>query len=122
MLGVITSMSLPAFHAFTGCDTTAAFFGRGKKKAWQVWQAYPNVTSAFLYMSGANPIKQHIDTHLPSIHGFVNHLYGVLEDTATTVDAARLHLLIHKGKNFDDIPPSSDALYQKVLRTAYQVR
>jgi len=26
--------TLHVFHAFTGCDTTSAFVGRGKKAAW----------------------------------------------------------------------------------------
>ena len=28
-----TALALPAFHAFTGCDTVSCFHGRGKKKA-----------------------------------------------------------------------------------------
>ena len=29
--------ALPAFHALTGCDTTSALFGIGKKKPWSVF-------------------------------------------------------------------------------------
>ena len=29
--------ALPAFHALTGCDTTSAFSGIGKKKPWNVF-------------------------------------------------------------------------------------
>ena len=25
------------FHTLTGCDTTSAFAGRGKKTAWDIW-------------------------------------------------------------------------------------
>ena len=82
-LGSITLMSPACFPCFQGMRQNCSFFRRGKGKAWQVWQAYPTVTSAFLYLYGANSIKQHINTHLPSIHGFVDHLYGLLEDTAT---------------------------------------
>jgi hypothetical protein len=28
-------LTLPVFHAFTGCDTVSTFAGRGKKTAWQ---------------------------------------------------------------------------------------
>ena len=121
LLGDSTSMALPAFHAFTGCDSTASFFGRGKKTAWQIWQAYPEVTSAFLYMSSPNPSKQHLQTLSPLIQGFVNRLYGVTGEASATVDSGRVHLLIHQGKPFQDMPPSSDALEQKILRTTYQV-
>ena len=30
-LGREKSLSLPVFHSFTGCDTTSAFIGKGKK-------------------------------------------------------------------------------------------
>ena len=44
-------MALPVFHSFTGCDTTSAFFGRGKKSAWEAWNCYEDVTQAFVYMA-----------------------------------------------------------------------
>ena len=50
-LGNDKSVALPVFHCFTGCDTTSAFFGKGKKSAWEAWKCYPQVTQAFLYMA-----------------------------------------------------------------------
>lgn len=38
------SKALPFFHAFTGCDTMSTFVGKGKKKAWQAWNVFENVT------------------------------------------------------------------------------
>jgi len=32
-LGKHKCMALPVYHSFTGCDTTSAFFGKGKKSA-----------------------------------------------------------------------------------------
>ena len=29
--------ALPFFYAFTGCDTVSSFFGKGKCKAYDVW-------------------------------------------------------------------------------------
>ena len=43
-LGEHQSIALPVFHSFTGCDTISAFFGKGKKSAWEAWKSYPNVT------------------------------------------------------------------------------
>ena len=40
-LGQCKSMALPIFHCFTGCDTTSAFYGKGKKSAWEAWKSYP---------------------------------------------------------------------------------
>ena len=39
-LGELKARALPVFHALTGCDTTSAFRGKGKKSAWQAWQTY----------------------------------------------------------------------------------
>ena len=36
------------------------------------------------------------------------------------MDDARLELILQKGKFFDELPPISDALEQKILRTPYQ--
>ena len=47
-LGREMSRALPFFHAFTGCDTTSQFFGKGKRIAWESWKSFPEVTEAFL--------------------------------------------------------------------------
>lgn len=112
-------MALPAFHALTGCDTTSAFFGKGKKKAWNVWQTVPELTLP-LQLFGYNPTIEMIQRHTSTIHKFVMLLYGVKEET--TVNGARRFLFFHQAKDFDNMPPSSDALHQHILRVAYQVR
>ena len=51
-LGRDKSIALPVFHSFTGCDTTSAFNGKGKKSAWEAWNnSYSEVTKAFTYMA-----------------------------------------------------------------------
>ena len=40
-------IALPAFHSFTGCDTTSEFFGREKKSAWEAWKSFPGITEAY---------------------------------------------------------------------------
>ena len=34
-LGTEICNSLPGYHAFTGCDTTSAFYGKGKKRSFE---------------------------------------------------------------------------------------
>jgi hypothetical protein len=34
-LGEAKSKAILAFHSFTGCDTTLAFYGKGKTTAWE---------------------------------------------------------------------------------------
>ena len=43
-LGREKSLALPVFHSFTGCDTTFAFYGRGKKSAWEAWNCFDDIT------------------------------------------------------------------------------
>ena len=50
-LGEQKSLALPIFHSFTGCDKTSAFFGKGKKVAWEAWNSYPEATRALTYMA-----------------------------------------------------------------------
>jgi len=50
-IGTEMCSALPGFHAYSGCDTVSAFVGRGKKTAWQTWNAFPAVTSAFTSIS-----------------------------------------------------------------------
>ena len=42
---------LPVFHAFTGCDTTSSFHGKGKRSAWGAWKSFPEITSMFMYIA-----------------------------------------------------------------------
>ena len=35
------------YSMFTGCDTTLALAGRGKKTAFNTWKLFPEVTAAF---------------------------------------------------------------------------
>ena len=48
-LGEQKCCALPFFHAYTGCDITSEFLGRGKKSAWEAWKAYPEATDAFVF-------------------------------------------------------------------------
>jgi len=40
-LGEENSQVLHVFHAFTGCDQTSGFLGRGKSTAWATWMEKP---------------------------------------------------------------------------------
>ena len=53
----------------------------------------------------------------PILHTFVNKIFGL---EGETVDEARFRGIVFSGKDFTTIPPSSDALNQKLLRTALQ--
>jgi hypothetical protein len=43
-----------------GCDTTSAFFRRGKKSAWEAWNCYPDVWHTFTYLHGTPPFHKNL--------------------------------------------------------------
>ena len=119
-LGPAKSSALPAFHALTGCDTTSSFFGKGKRSAWTVWNALPELTVPLQVLSSPNPSSQVLKTYSPVLQQFVIQLYGICEKDVSTVDDARHRLFLNKGKDFSQMPPGSNALHQHLLRVAYQ--
>jgi len=50
-LGETKSRALPVFHAYSGCDTTSAFLGKGKKSAWRALQDYDDTTETLAYLA-----------------------------------------------------------------------
>ncbi|XP_078351843.1 uncharacterized protein LOC144636497 [Oculina patagonica] len=109
-LGEEKCRALPFFHAFTGCETTSAFLGKGKKSAWEAWNAYPEVTEAFLYVNDNpfNPLE--IDFPLFKV---LQRLLVVLYDRtslATDVNTARRELFTKKNRALENIPPTEDSL------------
>ena len=71
-------VTVPMFHAFTGCDTVSAFCGRGKKTAWNIWKVYPEVIKVFkellLMQTGTS------DLDMETLEQFVGLLYDRTSD------------------------------------------
>ena len=116
-LGAANSKALPIFHAFTGCDTTSAFCGHGKKTAWATWTSYPDVTNAFLEL--ADKPLEISEQCLASLERFVVLFYD-RTSTLNTVNDARMFLFTKKGRSLEGLPPTSAALMQHIRRTAFQ--
>lgn len=53
VVGQVKSKILTVFHSFTGCGTSSAFNGRGKKSNWDTWKVYEDTTNAFLAVASA---------------------------------------------------------------------
>ena len=119
-LGKCKSMSLPIFHCFTGCDTTSAFFGKGKKTAWEAWNSYPEVTKAFIYMATHPhaPLTKE-SQHFRYLERFTVVLYDKTS-SLESVDEARRELFCQKNRTMENIPPTQDTLLQHSKRVAYQ--
>ena len=117
-MGDQRSRALPMFHAFAGCDTVSSFAGisLGKKKAFQVWTAAPEITPVFArYMTSPNKFDE---TKLAVFEKFVVLLCDWTCSEAS-VDAARMFLFTRKGRQIEAIPPTRAALFQHTKRAIH---
>ena len=73
-LGPDTCRGLPAFHAFTGCDTVSSFGGRSKNTAWETWKVCDEVTATSCTL-GATPTPSILDDSLDTLERSVVLLY-----------------------------------------------
>ena len=116
ILGTNCCNALPFFHAFTGCDTVSSFAGHGKKTAWETWNSFPDVTSAFLQLS-SEPTD--VELAMPVLQRFVVRMYE-RSSSKVAVNALRKHLFTKKGRPMEGLPPTEAALLQHTKRAAYQ--
>ena len=114
------SRALPVFHAFSGCDTTSAFNGKGKKSVWQAWQAFEDVTETFVYLAG-HPFQllDAEDGNFLKIERMTVILYDKTSPLSS-VNETRRELFCHKNRAMDKLPPTKDALLQHTRRAVYQ--
>ncbi len=119
-IGEPRARALPVFHALTGCDTTSAFRGRGKKSAWQAWQAYEEVTQTFTFLA-AHPFELlHAESdHFQRIERFTVVLYDKTSPLSSA-NEAREELFCRKNRSIDNIPPTQNVLLQYSQRAVYQ--
>jgi hypothetical protein len=114
------SLSLSVFHSFTGCDTTAAFFGRGKKSTWEPWKRFPDVTDVFALMTLHPYTEVEIGDAAP--------LFQLLECFTVIMirpviwnmcmKPGRTGLSFQRKKTMERLPPTPDALLQHTGRVA----
>ena len=103
----VKSQALPLFHPLTGCDTTSAFKGKGKKSAWKVWQAFKEVTETLVYLS-LNPFENvHVDSiHFASIERFIVVLYDRTSPLISVNDVREELFCKKKNRSVDRLPPA----------------
>lgn len=121
--------ALPAFHAFTGSDYTAAFYKKGKMRPFKLLKS--NVAYAYTF---ANLSMDSLDDELyvKELEKFVCAMYGGKREE-DSVNLFRLNTFQNlysvtpagtfesSVKNFDSslIPPCWNVLRHKILRTIY---
>jgi hypothetical protein len=110
-------LTLPVFHAYTGCDTVSTFAGRGKKTAWQTLKSFPDVIDAFSeLLCMPNEISE---KSLLLLERYVVLMYDRTSES-TNVNDARKQLFTQKSRTLENIPPTQAALKQHIKRTRYQ--
>ena len=114
------SQALPVFHAQTGCDTTSSFKGKGKKSAWQVWQAYEEATETLEHLA-SQPFQQ-LDARCDHFKKIERLIVVLCDRTSpiTSVKETRKDLFCRKSLSVERIPPTQNALLQHVQRAVYQ--
>jgi hypothetical protein len=99
---------------YLGCDTTSAFYGKGKKKTWKL-MVEKKMFDGFRQLGSCYFPSSETFQHLEK---FVCALYG--QDGISHVNEARYRLF--KLGNFSDenLPPNKDCLYHHIRRVNYQ--
>lgn len=98
-----------------GCDTTSAFYGKGKVKALKI--ARTNDEYAILFGNLGKTVT--LSTQLKNgLYGFVCHLYGY--EGRSDVNSVRYEMF--KGGKYDEelLPPNQDSLDNHIRRANYQ--
>ena len=105
--------TLHVFHAFTGCDTTSSFGGRGKKTAWNTWKVFPEVSAAFedlLLMQDTIS-----NSTISTLERFVILLYDRTSDLIEINEARKQLCIYTKVEEFGKYPTNIGS-----TRTTYQ--
>ena len=119
-LGEAKSRALLMFHAYSGCDTTSAFNGKGKKLTWRALQAYADATEVFVYLA-KHPFQQ-LDVDCQQFQK-LERLTVIVYDKSSplcSINQVRKELFCHGNRAMERLPPTQDALLQHIKRAVYQ--
>ena len=106
--------SIIAFHVFTGCDTTSSFYGKGKKKAYNILLDNEAFLLAFSRIGRNFSLPEDVEK---VIEKFVCILYG--QTQVFNVNEARYRIFCASSSQ-ESLPPTQDELYLHLNRTNYQ--
>ncbi|KAK3107392.1 hypothetical protein FSP39_013623 [Pinctada imbricata] len=119
--------ALPAFHAFTGCDSTSFFVGRGKKTTWAKLMANRQFVDTFLDLGS----ESFASKTLVNLEKFVCLMYGKKD---SEVNKLRYNMFLDKfscgsgssplstknGVDLSSLPPCRSSLRLHIKRARYQ--
>lgn len=129
-LGPDLCRALPGFHAFTGCDYTAAFIQKGKARPYKLLQKNDHLLNVFASLKDITDLEN--ENTIDTLQEFTSQMYSI--KNCKRVDSARFEIFqklysgnelndvfLKKVRGFDSnlIPPCYRSLKQKFLRTIY---
>ena len=116
-LGGKMCRALPALHAITGCGSTSALAGIGKK-GWQVLLRNEQHQDNLGFLGSQQNLSDDIATQCEA---FICDLYPRSRMDLRTVDELRYFLFCQNRKQKNELlPPTSDSLLQHLKRVNYQ--
>ena len=117
-LGEKMCRALAALHALTGCDSTSALAGIGKKKGWQVLLRHEQHQDSLGLQGSEQNLNDGVATQCEA---FICDLYPSSRMKPCTVDELRYFLFCQNRKQKNELlPPTSDSLLQHLKRVNYQ--
>jgi hypothetical protein len=110
-LGLQKSRSLPVFHAITGCDTTSALYGKGKRSAWQAWVLCNDNVTPTLEFLATHPFQQlnPVSTHFHELE----RMTIVIELALNSINDVRMDLFCSHNRAIDNIPPTQVSQFRQ---------
>ena len=112
-LGGELCLALPGYYAFTGCDTTSAFAGKGKVAPPELLNKNESFCTAM------QPIGNNIYVLFKKCQPYVCKIYGY-HDVATDIITVRYFLFCARAAESAQLPPTQDALKMHIKRANYQ--
>lgn len=116
-LGQDVCRALPGFHALTGCDSTSALSGLGKKKGLTALLGNKENQSRLRLLGEDAEVNNSISE---ACEAFISSLYSPSSGAGKTTDEVRYWLFCQKGQRNERLPPTSDSLLQHTKRANYQ--
>jgi hypothetical protein len=116
-LGNYICSAILGFHAITGCDTTSAISGIGKKKAFSVLRKIIGNDSGLDQLGTQVPPSPQT---VKACEKFVCALYRSSAKAGESADMVRHWTFCQKKQRNENLPPTSDSLRHHINRANYQ--
>ena len=107
---------LPFFHALSGCDTTSSIFGKSKK-TYDVWKPFLEIKKVFEKIASVQQKSEIYKEDIALLEQYFVVMYSAM---CNETDVKYCRILLANGGSVENIPPTSAALRQNVLRVVLQ--